>query len=574
MEIRQIKFENYRNLTGVELDFNSISYIIGENGIGKSNILHALNRIFSNNKFLENDFFDKTKKIEIGLILSLAESEIGAFDDYTDPSNSLYINLRIEQEWDDLAFHLYHVESNDELNIKFLRNIQFIYYDSIRNPKNELVFDKEKGSGSLLNFIVKYYLNENKEEDINYINSEKLNGALDFINNKMQKIATIERNKVKVSFDSDDVSFLNSIFKLYDSKSIELKSSGYGIQFSLSVILSLFEKMISASTSAKKRGEILKEYNCVLAFDEPEIHLHPFAQRSLVKDLIKISKGQDAGFNDMINELFGIEKFSAQLLLVSHSDKIIVGNYENIVRVYHENSSVKSISGAKIKQQNLSYISKYENHLQKVFPYFCEALFARCVIFVEGDTEMGAFGEFAKKLKVDFDEKGVSLINANGGGSIIPLIKLFSLFKIVVIGIKDRDVYEREKLKGTDQSEENSLIAENKLILTDDQNFEFEMVNASNDLNELYRVLEKMDSRFVEPIQKSKIDKFKKDFPTMGFQGDGPLSWREEASLLEKKVYLINVLSQMKTVVNGANIAENIPINDIPKIYAELIKSL
>lgn len=289
MEIRQIKFENYRNLNELELDFISISYIIGENGIGKSNILHALNRIFSNNKFLESDFFDKNKKITVYLKLFLTESEIGIFDDYTDPNNSLLINLKIEQECDDLSFHLYHMETNEELNIKFLRNIHFIYYDSIRNPKNELVFDKEKGSGSLLNFIVKYYLKENREEDINYINSEKLNGALDFINSRMKKISTIYRNEVKVGFDSEDVNFLNTIFKLYDAQSIELKSSGYGLQFSLSVILSLFEKMIFASESAKKRGEELKAYNCVLAFDEPEIHLHPFAQRSLIKDLIKIS---------------------------------------------------------------------------------------------------------------------------------------------------------------------------------------------------------------------------------------------------------------------------------------------
>ena len=60
----------------------------------------------------------------------------------------------------------------------------------------------------------------------------------------------------------------------------------------------------------------------------------------------------------------------------------------------------------------------------------------------------------------------------------------------------------------------------------------------------------------------------------MAFQGTGPLKWENDGSLIEKKVFLLNVLSQIKTVVNGAIIAESISPSAIPKIYAELIKSL
>lgn len=574
MEISKIAFENYRNLDKLEVFFSSTSYIIGENGIGKSNLLHALNRIFSHNKFLEGDFFDTATKIRIHMQLRLAEEELGIFDDYIDPHNCNFINLIIEQEYDDVAFRVFHQETNEEISIKFFRNIPYIYYDSIRNPKAELSFEKEKGSGSLLNYIVKHYLKETGEDDSHYIDGKKLNTALGFINDRLQKLDAVSRNNIKVNFDSDNVNFLNTIFKLYDNKNIELKNSGYGLQFSLAVILSLFEKLITASTLAKKRGEEFKEYNCILAFDEPEIHLHPFAQRALMKELNRMANGDDEGFNDIIKELFGIEKFSAQLLIVSHSDKIIMGNYDNIVRVYSSSEGVRAISGKTIKNENAAEINKHENHLQKFFPHFCEGLFARKVIFVEGDTEVGAFREFSKKLGVDFDAAGVSIINANGEGTVIPLINLFSLFKIETIGVKDRDVYARAKANGKDTSAEDALIEKNKLVLTNELNFEFEIVKAFSDLDKLYQILSELGAYFVAPIQKSKIEKFNKDFPEVGYTGVDALSWDENLSPLEKEVFLVNCLGQIKSVVNGALIAENVPEENIPSVYGDLIRAL
>lgn len=574
MEISKIAFENYRNLDKLEVFFSSTSYIIGENGIGKSNLLHALNRIFSHNKFLEGDFFDTATKIRIHMQLRLAEEELGIFDDYIDPHNCNFINLIIEQEYDDVAFRVFHQETNEEISIKFFRNIPYIYYDSIRNPKAELSFEKEKGSGSLLNYIVKHYLKETGEDDSHYIDGKKLNTALGFINDRLQKLDAVSRNNIKVNFDSDNVNFLNTIFKLYDNKNIELKNSGYGLQFSLAVILSLFEKLITASTLAKKRGEEFKEYNCILAFDEPEIHLHPFAQRALMKELNRMANGADEGFNDIIKELFGIEKFSAQLLIVSHSDKIIMGNYDNIVRVYSSSEGVRAISGKTIKNENAAEINKHENHLRKFFPHFCEGLFARKVIFVEGDTEVGAFREFSKKLGVDFDAAGVSIINANGEGTVIPLINLFSLFKIETIGVKDKDVYARAKANGKDTSAEDALIEKNKLVLTNELNFEFEIVKAFSDLDKLYQILSELGSYFVAPIQKSKIEKFNKDFPEVGYTGVEALSWDENLSPLEKEVFLVNCLGQIKSVVNGALIAENVPEENIPSVYGDLIRAL
>ena len=199
---------------------------------------------------------------------------------------------------------------------------------------------------------------------------------LAFVNEMINQIQTVRRSNVSVNMDSSNLIFLNSIFQLYDGKKIELKKSGYGLQFSLLVIFSLFERLIDITVKAQKQGRLLKEVNCVMAFDEPEIHLHPFAQRALVKDLLNIAAGKDEGFNKVIKELLGIETFTAQLLIVSHSDRIIVGGYENIVRIYSQEREIKAISGHTIKTINAGQLKNMRNICKNNFLIFVK----RCLL--------------------------------------------------------------------------------------------------------------------------------------------------------------------------------------------------
>lgn len=231
---------------------------------------------------------------------------------------------------------MYHLESKEEIPSKLLKNVIYVYYDSLRNPKTELSFEKEKGSGCFLNYLVKKFLNEKKETDSTYIEKEKLSDVVAFINDNIDSIRVAHRNKIKVDFDSDNMVFLNSIFSLYDSRNIELKKSGYGIQFNLLVIFSLFEKIIDIVEHARKTGLEIKKINCVLAFDEPEIHLHPFAQRSLIKDLsdlanskISINKKTLANFYCVVEKIFEKPSQVEKSLLI-----LLKACFDNLVKEY------------------------------------------------------------------------------------------------------------------------------------------------------------------------------------------------------------------------------------------------
>ena len=121
MQITNIEFNNYRNLNNLTIQFpTDISFIIGENGIGKSNILNALSKIFIYGKFADYDFTDSTKEIIVHISLALSDEEIGSFDEYTDPSNPNKINLVIKQEIDDTGFSVYHLETGEEISPRLL----------------------------------------------------------------------------------------------------------------------------------------------------------------------------------------------------------------------------------------------------------------------------------------------------------------------------------------------------------------------------------------------------------------------------------------------------------------------
>ena len=74
------------------------------------------------------------------------------------------------------------------------------------------------------------------------------------------------------------------------------------------------------------------------------------------------------------------------------------------------------------------------------FPEVKEALYSRCTILVEGETEYGSFPYFAKTLGINFDYYGICLINARGESSITKISQLIRRFHIPTVCLYDRDV--------------------------------------------------------------------------------------------------------------------------------------
>jgi len=58
MKILKLKINNFRNLNDIEINFHpDITFLVGENNLGKSNLLDLLDIIFNKRHFSEDDFF-------------------------------------------------------------------------------------------------------------------------------------------------------------------------------------------------------------------------------------------------------------------------------------------------------------------------------------------------------------------------------------------------------------------------------------------------------------------------------------------------------------------------------------
>lgn len=151
MKLKTIEIKNYRNLDGIKLRFHPvINFLVGETNMGKSNFLSLLNIIFNRTSFSETDFSDPREPIEVLLKLTLDDIEKGLFEDLFDPKESDNINITARQETIDDNIQFFHEESGTNIPARTVKCLNYIYYDSLRNPSSELTFDKRKGVGRFL----------------------------------------------------------------------------------------------------------------------------------------------------------------------------------------------------------------------------------------------------------------------------------------------------------------------------------------------------------------------------------------------------------------------------------------
>ncbi|MBW4464677.1 MAG: AAA family ATPase [Pegethrix bostrychoides GSE-TBD4-15B] len=442
MKISKLEISNYRNLNEIKIRFHpNINFIIGENNIGKSNLLDLLNILFNRNNFAEPDFQDLDKQIDVKFSLELSEIEQGFFEDLFDPSERGKINIVAIQESPDEEIKFHHEESGTAISKKIIRCVNYISYDSLRNPPSELSFSKNKGVGKFLNHIIVRYLKDTNLQDTDFIIPEKIGELLTQVNQSLQKIKSFKDFSVQAVGESNKENLLAKLILLADSNNQSLDKLGYGVQFSIIITLSILERLLSLNKQHLERCTIkddLDSENCIpilIGLDEPEIHLHPYAQRSLIKYLDRIVSNKEPDFISLLEDIFKVSKLLGQILVVSHSPNILLNDYRHLIRFCKDDAGVLIVKNG----IDIDLEEKIEKQLLKNLPYVKEAFFSKVVILVEGESELGALPIFFERLGIDSDELGISVIQAGGAESIPPLMKLLDKFSILNLGLMDTD---------------------------------------------------------------------------------------------------------------------------------------
>lgn len=443
MQIKRITINNYRNIGGISVQLHpECSYIIGENNLGKSNFLNLLKTLCAGKSFDDEDFSDPSKPILVELTLKLESGERGFFGDNFSPEAPSEINIRYIQNITDAYPSIICLDTEESLQVKQLRKANFYYYESTADPSKELRLDTKKGMGLLMNGLVERFIA--KRQPDSFLNEEQVSELQEYINEHLGKIQGFKTYQIGASISNDTADLLTRLFYISDGNR-RIDSTGAGVQYiamaSVSVICHIMELYRNKSIPFKDRIYLddggKRILPLILSIDEPEVHLHPYLQRTLIGFYKKILKNKDVDFVQLLKSCFDIDGLSGQIVIVTHSTDTLVGDYRNIIRFYKNRDTVRVISGA---SDEVRLTDANEKHLIMHFPEIKEAFYSHCVVLVEGETEYGCMNAFAEKLGVDLDALGICVLNARGENSIAPLRNLLKTFSIPSVAIYDGDV--------------------------------------------------------------------------------------------------------------------------------------
>lgn len=179
----------------------------------------------------------------------------------------------------------------------------------------------------------------------------------------------------------------------------------------------LFELFRALATESKKIETSIIG-NTMIFFEEPELYLHPQAEKELYDCFIALSK---------LGLQLYISTHSSNFISLKHYKSIcIIRNSDNGSRAFQFKG--KLFSGDEVKYFNMNYW---------INPDRSELFFAKKVILVEGQTDKIVLGYLSRKLGIY--KYNYSILEC-GSKSIIPqFIKLLNAFKLPYIAIYDKD---------------------------------------------------------------------------------------------------------------------------------------
>jgi len=574
MNLIKLSISNYRILDGITISFNSTgNYIVGKNDIGKTSTLNLINTIFSGKSFNESDFLNNQNPILVSATIGLDENELGFFrDDFSESENN-QIELDFKQEDPDSQIIITSKTSGDQISKKQVRSTNYIGFSSSRKPINENDLTQQSGSYKLIPYLIKKFLSNKETDEVS--KSSMDTEVVEYINTNLMKINQFKNNNVQVGLESNYLDYITRTLRVQGPLGIDFSRMGFGIQFSSLIPLTILDQIIYWSRYGHLDEHLCMvdedtyELHIILGLDEPEVHLHPNLQLSVIKDLEKLLSGNDEEFNTLLKEIFNIDKIKGQLIVVTHSPYILSDDYHKYIRYGEFENCLKVTSGNDVKLK-----PKQKKQLEMQLPYIKKSLFSDGVILVEGETEEGAMPIFAERLGLSLIHNNINIVNSGGVDNIPSLQELFETLGISNHAVIDNDGLNRNYQR-TNVTESNDFESEclKNIDLLDINNYlsDFEKYINGNKYDGNF-----WDKFFNSEFKKERIEKLRQEKNIYEFINKYISNYIKETDPIELKSFTEPVLKELnkyfknKSILNGPIIAKY--TSSIPRVYSDTLQ--
>ncbi|PHS16416.1 MAG: ATP-dependent endonuclease [Kangiella sp.] len=325
-----------------------------------------------------------------------------------------------------------------------------IYIPAVKNFEDDLKTTQSTSFGRLMGLLM-----EDLSSDLQDINDtlldlkKRLNRYVDdngdMQDQRLPKVVELEstiegflsENFPNISVDLEipppEIKTILNTAKIYidDGSRDLIENKGDGVKRSLTFSLLRAYVEILSRRNAEVTNEVLEDENAqevlekplIFLFEEPELYLHPKAQRILFSTLAAIS-------NDF------------QTVITTHSPLFFEpGVTAQFVRVAKEAAEPKPIGKLypvdfDIDQENLNTFRMAK------FDHSEAAFFSNHIVLYEGESDDFFFRHMAKTLKHEwsFDDKNIALVEVGGKGNFSKFRKFFKSFGLKVSILCDLDV--------------------------------------------------------------------------------------------------------------------------------------
>ncbi|MBI4548381.1 MAG: ATP-dependent endonuclease [Ignavibacteriae bacterium] len=331
----------------------------------------------------------------------------------------------------------------------------FIFIPAVREVSDEAKVTKSNPFGKLLYAVIKGIPEEQKDDLNEYLinvqnklnrvgGKERFQGIVDTEKRLNEILRDYMPAELEIEFESPSLETLLTTPRLLADDGFRnvIENKGHGLQRAVIFsILHCYSELVSGKGTEKKKSTIF-------SIEEPEIYMHPQAQRTIRRVFQKIASAQD-------KVIFSTHSFL--LLDVAYFHEIVRveilqksgSNHKTVESNVWQLSMAKMIEDIEERHQKLkgqiTDISMRELYSHAYHPTRSEGFFAKSVILVEGPTEQYSLPIYADALGYPLDNLNISVVDCGGKGQMDRLYRVFNELGIPCYILFDYDSSNTDK---------------------------------------------------------------------------------------------------------------------------------